>query len=65
MRIYINVRSFIKKIVLSLYSHRPKIKNILFRNIFRRILYLFIHNFLKMRLYYFKEVINIKHVPFL
>ena len=42
IKILTNIKSFINKIVLSLYSHRFKIKSILFRNILKKnYIYLF------------------------
>ena len=60
IKVLTKMRIFINEIVLSLYSHRFKIESILFYNILRRILYLFIYNFLKIRLYYLKEIIKLK-----
>ena len=52
-------------ILLSLYSHRSSINNILFFNISNTTLYLFIYNFSKIKLYYFNEAIKIGQDPFL
>ena len=52
-------------ILLLSYSHRLNINNILFFNISNMISYLFIYNFLKIKLYYFNEAIKIKQDLFL
>ena len=46
-------RSFDINILLLLYSHRLKTNNILFLNILKTTLCLFIYNFLKIKSYYF------------
>ena len=47
-------------ILLSSYSHRLNINNILSFNILNTTLYLFIYNFSKIKSYYFNEIIKIK-----
>ena len=48
-----NERFFDVNILLLLYSHRLKINNILFLSILKTTLYLFIHDFSKIKSYYF------------
>ena len=48
-----NERFFDINILLSLYSHRSKINNILFLNILKTTLYLFIYDFSKIKSYCF------------
>ena len=47
-------------ILLSSYSHRLNINNILFFNISNTISYLFIYDFSRIKSYYFNEAIKIK-----
>ena len=48
-----NEKFFDIDILLSLYSHRSKTNNILFLNISKTTLYLFIHDFSRIKSYYF------------
>ena len=60
-----NDRFLNANVLLLLYLHHLNINNILSFNISSTILYLFIHNFLKIKSYYFNEAIKIKQDLFL
>ena len=60
-----NDKFFDVNILLLLYSQRLKINNILFLNISKITLYLFVYNFLKIKLNYFILIMNIRYNFFL
>ena len=60
-----NEKFFVIDILLLLYSHRLKINNILFLNILKMILYLFIYNFSNIKSCYFNWIIKIRYDFFL